>query len=77
MVASGSMGPPIGKPLSPADLRAVFLNLDQLAQAAEELATAFESAMGDDDGGGAGNKREGDVGNDRLGDVFTIMVSNE
>ncbi|WVQ95442.1 hypothetical protein IAU59_002539 [Kwoniella sp. CBS 9459] len=63
-----SMGPPVGKPLSPADLKAVFLNLDQLANAADDLATAFEQATGEQQMG-----REGDDGGDRLGHAFVKM----
>lgn len=69
---AGSMAPPIGKPLSPADVRTVFLNLDQLAAAAEEMATAFEGAMGSDASPAVG--REGEAGNDRLGEVFVSFV---
>lgn len=69
----GSMAPPVGKPLSPADVRNVFLNLDQLAVAAEELANAMEAAMGDDTASPVG--RDGEAGNDRLGEVFVNMVS--
>jgi hypothetical protein len=69
----GSMAPPVGKPLSPADVRNVFLNLDQLAAAAEELANAMEAAMGDDTASPVG--RDGEAGNDRLGEVFVNMVS--
>ncbi|WVQ72720.1 hypothetical protein IAR50_002280 [Cryptococcus sp. DSM 104548] len=69
------MAPPVGKPLSPADIKAVFLNLDHLAAVADELATRFEEALGEEDekeeGGG---KREGERGSDRLGQVFVAMV---
>ncbi|OCF36003.1 hypothetical protein I316_02498 [Kwoniella heveanensis BCC8398] len=64
-----TMAPPVGKPLSPADLKAVFLNLDQLANAADDLATAFEQAMGEQQIG-----REGDDGTDRLGHAFVKMI---
>ncbi|WVF67794.1 hypothetical protein IAT40_002555 [Kwoniella sp. CBS 6097] len=64
------MGPPVGKPLSPADLKAVFLNLDLLANAADDLATAFEQAMGEHQMG-----REGDDGADRLGHAFVKMAA--
>nr|XP_018259506.1 uncharacterized protein I303_07574 [Kwoniella dejecticola CBS 10117]OBR81664.1 hypothetical protein I303_07574 [Kwoniella dejecticola CBS 10117] len=69
-----SMAPPIGKPLSPADLKTVFLNLDQLATAAEELAAAFEQAMGEDVEGFAIAAREGEAGGDKLGEVFVAMI---
>ncbi|WWD07212.1 hypothetical protein V865_005309 [Kwoniella europaea PYCC6329] len=69
-----SMAPPVGKPLSPADLKTVFLNLDQLASAADELATAFEQAMGEEDTGLAAMVRDGEAGNDRLGQAFVSMI---
>jgi hypothetical protein len=69
------MGPPTGKPLSPADLRAVFLNIDQIAQAAEELATAFEAAMGEEEDGPGSTPRNGEGGTDRLGEAFSQAVS--
>ncbi|WVR08816.1 hypothetical protein IAU60_005874 [Kwoniella sp. DSM 27419] len=65
-----SMAPPVGKPLSPSDVKAVFLNLDLLAGAADDLASAFEQAM--EQGSIA---READQGGDRLGRVFVEMVS--
>lgn len=69
----GSMAPPIGKPLSPTDIRTVFLNLDQLAASAEEMARAMEEAMGDHALASSG--RDGEAGNDRLGEVFINLVS--
>ena len=71
----GSMAPPIGKPLSPADVRNVFLNLDQLAIAAEEMANAMKAGMGD---GNTGQMvgRDGETGNDSLGEVFVNLVSH-
>ena len=68
----GAMSPPVGKPLSPADVKAVFLNLDQLAAVAEELATKFEEAVGEDEEEG----RECEGGSDRMGEVFVSMVRN-
>ncbi|WVQ86210.1 hypothetical protein IAT38_008378 [Cryptococcus sp. DSM 104549] len=68
------MGPPVGKPLSPADMKAVFLNLDQLAAIADELATAFERACGEEEVGIGAMAREGEAGSDHLGEVFTTMV---
>lgn len=68
------MAPPIGKPMSPADIRTVFLNLDQLAMAAEEMATAMDRALGE----GSGQPkvgRDGESGSDRLGETFVTMVS--
>ena len=69
----GSMPPPIGKPLSPADMKSVFLNLDQMAVAAEDLASAFEKMIGEE-GAGGGNARVGESGSDRLGEAFLSMV---
>ena len=60
------------KPLLPNDIKAVFLNLEQLAILSEELANGFEAAMKDD---AASIGREGDVGEDRLGQVFADLVS--
>jgi hypothetical protein len=57
-------------------MRNVFLNLDQLATAADELATEFERAIGDDEPGPGVEAREGEGGSDRLGEVFTAMVSD-
>lgn len=71
--STGNMAPPIGKPLSPADVRTVFLNLGQLAAAAEEMATAMEAAIGDD--GLPPTGRDGETGNDKLGEVFVNLVS--
>jgi len=69
----GSMAPPVGKPLSPADVRTVFLNLDQLAMAAEEMANAMDKALGEE-GGQSKTGRDGESGSDRLGEVFVTMV---
>ncbi|OXH43524.1 hypothetical protein J002_06242 [Cryptococcus neoformans] len=66
----GAMSPPVGKPLSPADVKAVFLNLDQLVAVAEELATKFEEAVGEDEEEG----RDCEGGSDRMGEVFVSMV---
>ncbi|KJD99978.1 hypothetical protein I311_06442 [Cryptococcus gattii NT-10] len=66
----GTMSPPVGKPLSPADIKVVFLNLDQLAAVAEELATKFEEAVGEEEEEG----RDGEGGSDRMGEVFVSMV---
>ncbi|EIW69293.1 hypothetical protein TREMEDRAFT_62157 [Tremella mesenterica DSM 1558] len=84
---TNGMQPPIGKPLSPSDLRAVFLNLEQIAQLAEKLAAEFENAIGDTPNVGNGAEadvregkdvrdgREGEVGSDRLGEVFTNLLT--
>jgi len=63
----------VGKPLPPADVKAVFLNLTQLATLSEELATEFERALGsvEDELMSPG----GEGGSDRLGEVFCQMVS--
>ncbi|KIR38630.1 hypothetical protein I307_06251 [Cryptococcus deuterogattii 99/473] len=66
----GTMSPPVGKPLSPADVKVIFLNLDQLAAVAEELAMKFEEAVGEEEEEG----RDGEGGNDRMGEVFVSMV---
>ena len=71
--STGSMGPPVGKPLSPADARTVFLNLDQLAAAAEEMANAMEKVMGEDSSQ-VKVGRDGESGSDRLGEIFVTMV---
>lgn len=73
-VRSGNMAPPVGKALSPADVRTVFLNLDQLAMAAEEMANTMDKAMGDE--GQVKVGRDGESGSDRLGEVFVTMVRN-
>lgn len=73
-IASTNMPPPVGKPLSPADVKVVFMNLDQLAAAAEELALAFEQSMGDEPEKVEKGK-EGENGSDKLGEVFTNLVS--
>lgn len=69
------MAPPVGKPLSPADARTVFLNLEQLAAGAEEMARGFEGAMGEEEVGPGFVAREGEAGSDRLGEVFMSLVS--
>jgi len=69
------MAPPVGKPLSPADARTVFLNLEQLAAGAEEMARGFEGAMGEEKVGPGFVAREGEAGSDRLGEVFMSLVS--
>ncbi|ORY26806.1 hypothetical protein BCR39DRAFT_589529 [Naematelia encephala] len=63
---------PRGKALSSADVKAVFLNLSDLAALAEELACAFEEALGDDSSPQDG--MSGDGGNDRLGEAFVDMI---
>jgi hypothetical protein len=67
------MAPPVGRALSPADIRTVFLNLDQLAMAAEEMANAMDKALGEESGQGKLG-RDGESGSDRLGEVFVTLV---
>lgn len=74
-IGMNGLHPPVGKPLSPVDVKAVFLNLDQLAAAADELATAFEGAMGEQELRPGTSARGGDLGTDRLGQVFASLVS--
>jgi hypothetical protein len=69
----GSMAPPVGKPLSPADVRTVFLNLDQLAMASEEMANAMDKALGDQSATPPLG-RDGESGSDRLGETFSTLV---
>jgi hypothetical protein len=69
----GSMAPPVGRALSPADIRTVFLNLDQLANAAEEMAYAMDKALGEESGQ-AKIGRDGESGSDRLGETFVTLV---
>jgi hypothetical protein len=71
--STGSMAPPVGRALSPADIRTVFLNLDQLAMAAEEMANAMDKALGEESGQGKLG-RDGESGSDRLGEVFVTLV---
>jgi hypothetical protein len=54
----------------------VFLNIDQLAHGAEEMASAFEMAMGEEENGPGAAQREGEAGSDRLGEVFMSLVSS-
>jgi hypothetical protein len=65
----------VSDPLSPSDIRTVFMNLEQLAAFADELATMFERAMGDASGAEPILK-EGydDTVTDRLGEVFISIV---
>lgn len=67
---------PGARPLSVTDLKNVFLNIEQLASAADELAGEFEKAVGEDDANAGPGTREGDAGTDRMGEVFTSLVSN-
>jgi hypothetical protein len=71
--STGSMAPPVGRALSPVDIRTVFLNLDQLAMAAEEMANAMDKALGEESGQGKLG-RDGESGSDRLGEVFVTLV---
>jgi hypothetical protein len=62
--------------LSPSDVRTVFMNLEQLASFVDELATAFERALGDASGAEPILKGgQEDVTTDRLGEVFLSVVS--
>ncbi|KAK8850760.1 hypothetical protein IAR55_004680 [Kwoniella newhampshirensis] len=69
------MPPPVGKPLSPVDMKTVFLNIDQLAGVADELASAFEKAKGDEETGPGAIARDGEAGTDRLGHTFVTMCT--
>ncbi|WVN86058.1 uncharacterized protein L203_101216 [Cryptococcus depauperatus CBS 7841] len=69
-VKKSSMLPPTGKPLSSGDIKTIFLNLEQLASLAEELANKFENALGD-----VGQFEEiGKQQSDRVGEVFLEML---
>lgn len=62
--------------LSPLDTRAIFINLEELATFADELATAFEKALGDATGAEPILKEgQEDLVTDRLGEVFLTVVS--
>jgi hypothetical protein len=61
----------VGRPLSPADVKAVFLNLAQLAVLSDELATGFERALGQLDSE-IGSPVE--TGADCLGEMFCETV---
>lgn len=63
------MGVPPGRALSQQDVKTVFINISQLAQIADELATEFENALGDPEDEVTSPGGEG--GSDRLGQVFT------
>lgn len=69
----GIMNPQSGKPLSSWDIKAVFLNINELAYISDELAKEFDQAIGDaeSDPGTPGADSVGD----RLGEVFMKMVS--
>jgi hypothetical protein len=72
--------PPTAATISPADVKAVFLNLEQLAAFSDDLASAFEAAAG---GSGTGHDQldaatpDDWVGpsQDRLGKAFLAAVS--
>lgn len=77
----GQSGKVRGNPPSLAEMRTVFLNLVELAQAADEFATRLEKAVGEEeDGPGAkvelnGRKgRSGEGGTDKVGQVFVELV---
>lgn len=69
----GIMNPQSGKPLSSWDIKAVFLNINELAYISDELAREFDQAIGDmgSDAGTPG----GDSVTDRLGEIFMRHVS--
>ena len=64
----------VGKALASADARLIFGNIDHLAVGAEEMALAFESAMGAEDLGPGATPREREGGSDSLGKMFTSLV---
>ncbi|ORX40906.1 hypothetical protein BD324DRAFT_612521 [Kockovaella imperatae] len=59
------------KRLSSNDMRVIFSNIDHLAAGAEEMATALELAVGHDE---AASAREGDGGNDTIGEAFISVL---
>lgn len=63
-----------GTHLSSNDVRAVFLNLEQIAAFADELAATFEAAAGEELGGPGAVAREGEGGTDTLGQAFLAAV---
>lgn len=71
----GIMNPQSGKPLSSWDIKAVFLNINELAYISDELAKEFDQAIGDADSD-SGTPGVDSVG-DRLGEVFMKMVSTQ
>ena len=61
--------------LSPSDVRTIFMNLEQLAAFADELAITFERALGDASGSETIVKEgQEDTTSDRLGEVFLNVV---
>ena len=71
---AGNLNPP-SRTLAAADERLIFGNIHHLAAGAEEMAIAFESAMGSEDPGPGLTPRESERGADRLGKMFTSLVS--
>ena len=66
----------VSEALSPSDTRTLFINLEQLAAFADELATSFERALGDATGAEPVLKEgQEDLITDRLGEVFLSVVS--
>lgn len=64
---NGSATPSMAQsPLSPADIRAVFLNLESVAALAHEFATLLEQA---------GSPASEEAGKDMIGEIFLTMVS--
>ncbi|KAK4689656.1 hypothetical protein P7C73_g456, partial [Tremellales sp. Uapishka_1] len=73
--ASSTKTPPAGgKPLAQMDVKAVFLNLEQLASFSEDLATELEKAMGEEEAGPGAVSRDGEAGTDRIGEVFVSVL---
>ena len=61
--------------LSPSDVRTIFMNLEQLAAFADDLAITFERALGDASGSETIMKEgQEDLTSDRLGEVFLNVV---
>jgi hypothetical protein len=66
----------VSEVISPSDTRTLFINLEQMAAFADELATAFEKALGDATGAEPILKEgQEDLISDRLGEVFVSVVS--
>ena len=70
LTSASSVGSTVGKPLSPADVKVIFSNLELLTAGAEDMATALEKAVGEQDT----KVREGEGGDDRLGEAFVAIV---
>lgn len=68
----GRVVAPPGRPLTAQDIKTVFINIAQLAQISEELATLFENALGSVEDEAASPGGEG--GSDRIGEVFSRIL---